>query len=124
MNYISIFIKGIPYGKSKTRGDIEAPSRWSEAVKMQTEKLPKVKEACILKVTFLLPADKFPTDFRYGPDLDNLLKRFLDALNETIFSEAPGKDSCIISMNVTKVKVSNTEDAGVQLEVLPVSVTT
>lgn len=25
-----------------------------------------------MKITFLLPADKFPTDFPYGPDLDNL----------------------------------------------------
>jgi Holliday junction resolvase RusA-like endonuclease len=124
MNYISALIKGIPYGKSKARGDIGAPSRWTESVKQQTYHLPKVKEACILKLTFLLPTDKFPKDFPYGPDLDNLLKRFLDALNETIFSEASGKDSCIISMNVTKVKVSNSENAGVQLEVLPVSVTT
>jgi len=122
MQYISIKISGIPYGKSKTRGDTEAPNRWSEIVKLQTLNLQKVKEACIMKVTFLLPADKFPTDFPYGPDLDNLLKRFLDALNETIFSEARGTDSCIISMHVTKTKVSKPEEAGVHLEILPVSV--
>ena len=85
MNYLSILIKGIPYGKAKRRGVIEAPDKWSEVVKQQTSNLPKVKEACIMKVTFLLPMDKFPTDFPYGPDLDNLLKRFLDALNETIY---------------------------------------
>lgn len=122
MSYISIFIKGTPYGKAKRRGDIEAPDRWTETVKNQTLSLPKVKEACIMKVTFLLPSDKFPTDFPYGPDLDNLLKRFLDALNETIFSEAPGTDSCIISMNVTKTKINKTEEAGAYLEILPVSI--
>lgn len=122
MNYISIFIKGVPYSKANTRGDIEAPVRWSETIKQQTANLPKVKEACIMKVTFLLPTDKFPTNFPYGPDLDNLLKRFLDALNETNFSEALGTDSCIISMNVTKTKVNRQEEAGVHLEILPVSV--
>jgi len=122
MPYISLFIKGIPYSKAKTRGDTEAPQRWSQTVKQQTEHLPKIKEACLMKVTFLLPADKFPTDFPYGPDLDNPLKRFLDALNETIFSEAQGKDSCVISMNVTKTKVMKQEEARAYLEILPVSV--
>ncbi len=122
MQYITVKISGIPYGKDKHRGDTEAPERWSQAVKQQTVHLPKVKEACIMKVTFLLPSDKYPTDFPYGPDLDNLLKRFQDALNETIFSETQGKDSCVISMNVTKTKVMNREEAGVHLEILPVSV--
>lgn len=123
MNYISTFIKGIPYGAGRrTRGNIEALERWSQTVKLQTENLPKVKEACLMKMTFLLPTDKFPTDFPYVPDLDNMLKRFLDALNETIFSEAPGKDSCNISMNVTKTKVMKQEESGVHLEILPVSV--
>ena len=89
---------------------------------MQTINLPKVKEACILKETFLFPAEKFPTDFPYGPDLDNLLKRFLDVLNEIIFSEARRTDPCIISMHVTKTKVSNQEEAGAHLEILQVSV--
>lgn len=123
MKYISIFVKGIPYGGGKrTRGDIQAPERWSEAIKQQTSNFPKVKEACIMKVTFLLPPDKFPTDFPYGSDLDNLLKRFLDALNETIFSETQGKDSCVISMNVTKTKVIGAEEAGAHLEILPVRI--
>lgn len=122
MQYFSLKISGIPYGRDKARGDIEAPNRWSQTVKQQTAHLPKVKEACIMKVTFLLPPDKFPTDFPYGSDLDNLLKRFLDALNETIFSETQGKDSCVISMNVTKTKVMNREEAGVHLEILPISV--
>lgn len=120
MRNISKFINGTPYGKSKTKGDIEAPSRWSKSIIEQTSKLPKVQEACIAKITFYLPEDKFPTDYPFGPDLDNLLKRFLDALNETILAEAQGKDSCIISFNVSKAKVANVSEAGVHLEIIPV----
>lgn len=58
------------------RGDIEAPKEWTQSVIEQTSLLPKIKEACIAKITFCFLKDKFPTDFPYGPDLDNLLKRF------------------------------------------------
>lgn len=122
MNYISIHISGVPYGKSKTRGNTKAPKQWTNNIVEQTKDLPKVKEACIVNITFLLPGDKFPIDFPYRPDLDNLLKRFLDALNETIFCKAAGKDSCIISMNVLKTKVNSQEEAGAKLEVLPVRI--
>ena len=122
MKHISIKISGIPYGRDKSRGDTEAPKRWTQSVIEQTSLLPKIQEACIAKITFCLPKDKFPADFPYGPDVDNLLKRFLDALNETIFSEAKGKDSCIISMDVSKAKVEQVEEAGVYLEIIPVIV--
>ena len=75
-----------------------------------------------MKVTFLLPPDKFPSDFPYGPDLDNLLKRFMDALNHTIFSGTHGGDSCVVMLTVMKTKVATSIEAGVHLEVLPVSV--
>jgi hypothetical protein len=52
-------ISGIPYGKNKTRGNKNAPPAWTKTVIEQTKHLPKVKDACILKVTFLLPPDKF-----------------------------------------------------------------
>ena len=84
MDYIQLKISGIPFGKIKSRGDKNAPKKWSQNIIEKTKLLPKVKEACILKVTFLLPPNKFPKDFPYGPDLDNLIKRFNDALNETI----------------------------------------
>ncbi|HVO72492.1 MAG TPA: hypothetical protein VMT35_00600 [Ignavibacteriaceae bacterium] len=93
MSFINIKISGIPFARSKVKGNPLGPQAWTEAVILQTKDLPKVKEACILNVTFLLPADKYPRDYPYGSDLDNLLKRFQDALNETIFSEAKGKDS-------------------------------
>lgn len=75
-----------------------------------------------MKVTFLLPPNKFPSDFPHGPDLDNLLKRFMDALNDTVFSDTPGGDSCVVMLTVMKTKVSSDAEAGVHLEVLPVSV--
>ena len=74
MNYIQLKIFGIPYGKVKTKGNKDAPEKWTQNVIEKTKHLPKVKEACILKVTFLLPPNKFPKDFPYGPDLDNLTK--------------------------------------------------
>ncbi|MBU4186294.1 MAG: RusA family crossover junction endodeoxyribonuclease [Proteobacteria bacterium] len=123
MNHIYLKIHGVPYSRAKTRGNVEAPKEWTKAIEEQTQFLPKVKEACIMKVTFLLPPNKFPKDLPYGSDLDNLLKRFMDALNETIFSETVGKDSCVVSMHVSKVKVENEEESGVLLEIMPVSVT-
>ncbi|GAH45741.1 unnamed protein product, partial [marine sediment metagenome] len=51
----------------------------------QTKNLPTVAGSCVLRVTFLMPPSKFPKDFPFGPDIDNYLKRFQDALNNTIF---------------------------------------
>jgi len=122
MTHIAHKISGIPYGKSKTRGDIEAPKKWTQSIISQTRELPKITEACILRVMFLLPVNKFPKDLPYGPDLDNLMKRFSDALNQTIFSRAAGKDSCIIEMSVIKTIVDSEDEAGVLLKVLPVKI--
>ena len=122
MNYINHTVRGVPYSKSKTRGDKIAAKQWTEEVKKQTRRLGHVKDACILKVMFLLPPNKFPPDYRYGPDLDNLLKRFLDALNETVFSEAAGNDSCIVSMTVMKTEVASSQEAGAHFEIMPVTV--
>jgi Holliday junction resolvase RusA-like endonuclease len=121
MKHFNIKIKGVPYSQHKRRGNVDALTVWTDAVVDQTRRLPKVEEACLLKVTFLLPPNKFPSNYKYGPDLDNLLKRFLDALNQTIFSNSVGKDSCAISINVTKARVDSEKDAGALLEVLPVS---
>ena len=122
MPYVCKKITGIPYSMRKTRGNVDAPAEWSKAVKEQTEDLPCIKEACILKLTFLLPPDKFPKDLPYGSDLDNLVKRFMDALDKTIFRETPGGDSCVIAMHVMKTRVESTQEAGAMLEILPVSV--
>jgi hypothetical protein len=71
--------------------EVKEPRRFSGAGKVERSGthsdsyLPRISEVCILKVTFLLPPDKYPKNLPYGPDLDNLLKRFLDLLNETVF---------------------------------------
>ncbi len=123
MKYICKKISGVPYGKDKARGRTNAPAQWSQAIRDQTKDIPPVEDACILKITFLLPPDKFPKDFPHGPDLDNLLKRFMDALNETIFEKTRGGDSCVISLDVMKTEVASEAEAGAMLEVLPVSIT-
>ena len=105
MTYICQKIKGVPYSKHKGRGRVNAPAEWKQTIIDQTKDLPKIREACVVNITFLLPANKFPLDFPYGPVLDNLLKGFLNVLNEIIFSEAPGKASCIVSLNVMKGKI-------------------
>lgn len=120
MTYINCFIKGVPFGKFKKRGDVAAPRRWAEEITRQTEALPRVRDACILKVTFLLPRQSYPRDHPYGPDLDNLLKLFLDALKESVLSEAPGQDGCVVAISIMKVPVASNKAAGVHFEVLPV----
>ncbi len=57
--------------------------------------------------------------FPYGPDLDNYLKRFQDALHKTIFADVPGGDSCIVSLEVSKIRIESQDLAGAQLEVIP-----
>ena len=121
MAHMAIRITGIPYGRHKRRGNIDALDVWTKEVIRQTKDLAKIEHACILKVTFLLPSNKYPGDFPYGSDLDNLLKRFFDAQNVTIFANAPGKDSCVISINATKAKVSSDKEAGALLEILPIN---
>jgi len=113
----------VPYSQVKTRGAKDAPQLWTRAIVDQTRNLPKVKEACTLRVTFFLPPNKFPTDLPYGSDLDNLLKRFLDALGKTVFSEAKGGDSCVVSLSVMKTKASSEDQSGAWFEILPVSLT-
>ena len=119
MNYINIKIEGGPYSRAKTRGNLDGPKSWTEAIINQTKDLPTVDGPCMLRVTFLMPPDKFPSDFPYGPDIDNYLKRFQDALNKTIFKNAPGGDSCVIHIEASKVKVQSYEEAGAHLEILP-----
>ncbi len=120
MPYLRIKIDGIPYAKIKSRGDKQAPKRWTTAIVAATDGMPKVKDACLVRVTYLIPRRNVPKDFPYGTDIDNLNKRFFDALSQTIFSEAKGKDSCVIALEAMKVVVESDSEAGATLEVLPV----
>lgn len=113
-------ITGIPYGQNKTRGNTDAPGQWTRVVIEQTKNLPKVAKGCIVRITYFLPNNKYPSDLPYGPDLDNLTKRLFDALNKTVFSKAKGKDSCVVKMTATKKKVESETDAGASIEITPV----
>ncbi|MGO9585738.1 MAG: RusA family crossover junction endodeoxyribonuclease [Limisphaerales bacterium] len=120
MAHIRTSIDGVPYSKTKTRGNKAAAEAWSQKVIQQTSSLSPVSDACVLRVTFRLPRDKFPPDFPYGPDLDNLLKRLMDALGHTIFAISKGGDSCVVALEAMKVPVDTRP--GVDIEILPVKV--
>ncbi len=116
---VKVSIAGIPYAQVKSRGRLDGCAEWSQAVVAQTANLPKVTGPCRLRVTFRLPPSKFPADHPYGMDLDNLLKRFFDALQQTVFSTVPGKDGCVVKVVAKKKKVRSDNDAGADLEILP-----
>lgn len=110
---INVFITGTPYGQNKVRGDTQAPRKWTESVRGQAQNLVMVSKPCVLEVTFVLPHDKFPNDFPYGPDLDNLLKRFLDALQPHPLPN----DSFVVKLIASKRKVGMNEVTGACLTI-------
>jgi hypothetical protein len=71
---VSDFVRGVPYGHSKVGGANDAPKTWTESVITQTRALQKISGPCVLRVTFFLPKDKFPSDHPFGNDLKNLVK--------------------------------------------------
>jgi len=115
-----IRIRGIPYPKASSTGNTEARKKWSEAIVERTKGLPKVTGPCLVRVTFRLPEDRFQSKNPFGTDLDNLLKRFLDALSLTVFCDAPGKDACVVSLEATKVLAVNSNEAGVDGEIIKI----
>src|SRR5207253_655138 len=72
--------------------------------------------SCVLRLVFILPSDKCPTDHPYGNDLDNLLKRFCDALQVTVLRDTPGRDGAIIRVEAEKIMASPVEPPGVDFE--------
>ena len=112
-----IFIKGIPYSQAKTRGNLEAPKLWTDTIIDRTRHLQMVEEACELRADFVLPADKYPDDLPYGPDLDNLLHRLFNALKQTVLAD----DSLITHLESGKRKADRREKTGVQLTISVVS---
>lgn len=121
MTFVDATIRGMPYPKNKAPSKAAA-EKWSAEVTYQTRDVPRIKEACAADITFFLPPSRFSDDVPNGPDLDNLLKRFLDALNETVFSEAKRKDSCIVELSARKVRVDSEEEGiGARIQIKPVS---
>ncbi len=112
---IEAFVQGTPYVKHKVRGYVQGLEEWSRAIQIQTQDLGKVEGPCQLNVEFVLPAGSFPLDHPFGPDLDNLLKRLLDALNETVLSEAPGGDGAITKLAARKRRARPREATGARI---------
>ena len=73
--------------------------------------------------TLKLPASHIPANYPYGNDLDNLLKRFCDALKQTVLRHAPGDDSAIISLSAAKAIVKSKRDAGADFELIEIETT-
>jgi Holliday junction resolvase RusA-like endonuclease len=111
-------VRGVPYPKLKATGNVNGRQLWTDKVIEKTLGLRKVTGPCLLRVTFKLPSEKFNEKNPFGTDLDNLLKRFLDALSKTVFSDAPNQDACIVSIEATKVHVQNPKEAGVDGEII------
>jgi|SRR5712672_567331 len=111
-------VSGTPYPHLKATGNVAGVKVWSEKVIDRTKGLRKVSGPCLVRVTFRLTRDKFHDANPYGTDLDNLLKRFFDALGKTVFSEAPGKDACIVAIEAAKVLVQNPSESGVDGEII------
>lgn len=120
---MKVSIAGVPFAQLKSRGRLEGPTEWSNAVRKQTAHLRPVTGPCRVSVLFRLPPSKYPSDHPYGMDLDNLLKRFFGALEETVFRSVPGRDGCVIELEARKVQVSSDAEAGADLEIEPIEVT-
>lgn len=110
-----VFVEGMPYPWHKVRGDVEGPERWTEAIRQQTQHLPAVSGPCRLEVEFVLPPDRFPPDHKYGTDLDNLLKRLLDALKATVLGAAPGTDGAVVELRASKAPARPGEKSGARI---------
>lgn len=116
-----IRVRGVPYPQTKATGNVVGGTVWTEAIVNATQNLRKVKGPVLVRVSFKLAKDKFHDVNPYGTDLDNLLKRFFDALSKTVFSEAPGKDACVVAVEAAKVLVQNPSESGVDGEIIEMS---
>ena len=99
-------------------GKNPAAAAWTKAVIKQTADLPLIIRPCLMRVTFLLPPSKFATGRPFGNDLDNLLKRFCDALVKTVFRNAKAQDGLVMSLEATKTRVESDAEAGAELELI------
>jgi Holliday junction resolvase RusA-like endonuclease len=119
-----IRVRGVPYPQTKATGNVEGRRVWSQAIVDATRNLRKVKGPVLVRVTFKLSREKFHDANPYGTDLDNLLKRFFDALSSTVFSDAPGRDACVVAIEAAKVLVQNPSESGVDGEIIEMALAT
>lgn len=110
-------IYGVPYCRFKPRGRKTGCEKWVQAIGEQTKAQPRVKEPCELEVEFLLPPEKYPKDFPYGPDLDNLLKLFMDGLQKHVLKN----DSLVVRLIATKRQVETQDETGACVIIRPPS---
>ena len=120
MNHISGFIEGTPLSRNRSGARKPGLQGWIEQVAKQTGALQQVENACILRVTFFLADEAYRTAPPYGPDLDNLLKPFLDALKKTVLQSQ--EDAGIISIQATKARAGPGQRPGALLEIFPIIV--
>ena len=99
MPYIVHRVRGSPYARSRKAGS----KSWALAIVEATRQLPRVTGPCLLRLTFMLGPDKYDDQAPFGPDLDNLAKRFIDVLKHTVLVEAPGSDGCIVGIEAFKL---------------------
>jgi len=120
---ITVRIAGTPNCRVKSRRR-RVPSEWTQAVIEQTRHLPLVTGPARLEAVFLLPEDRFLGDHPFGPDLDNLLKRLLDALNHTVLRDVAGRDSAIVEISAKKCRAETDDRCGAILTITPCRLTT
>ncbi len=99
-----IKVSGTPYSQLKKRGRKAGLDEWSKAIIDQTKTRKPVRGSHRLEVLFVLPEDKFPKDHPYGNDLDNLTKRFMDALQETVLKNDQGGDGIVVEVRAQKCR--------------------
>ncbi len=119
-----IRVRGVPFPHLKATGNVDGEKdldrgyrechRWTEKGKRPFR---------LVRVTFKLSREKFREVNPYGTDLDNLLKRFFDALSQTVFSDAPGKDACVVAIEAAKALVLNPSESGVDGEIIELAST-
>lgn len=118
MMKLSRFIEGNPLSPNGGAG-LQA---WKNRVIEQTHDLEKVQQACKLRVAFRLSDEAYRTAPPFGPDLDNLLKPFLDALKVTVLQ--PCEDACIVSLEASKSPAGLDSKPGALLEIEAIGVST
>jgi Holliday junction resolvase RusA-like endonuclease len=113
---LSTHIWGEPFCKPYRGRRPTAVAKWESNIAEATADWPLILGPCRLGVTFFLPLDKYAAPGSMGPDLDNLLKRLLDALKTTVF-RPPSDDSYVVELRAAKFQAGTMADAGLHLRI-------